>query len=137
MTVVGDVRERVVWPTERSRPGDWEPRLYFNSTPEFGISSYFYTIHEKQVHVLYILYLSKMTNTRTGISIFLLFNPIDNRIFGSVMNLSYWEQRLYHIHNGWRRANYLYLYRNTSSKPQFIIWFLNTIHWKICGWGKD
>lgn len=60
-----------------------------------------------------------MTKTRTGITIFLFFNPTDNRIFGSVMNLSYWEQRLYHINNGWKRAHYLY--RNTSSKPQFII----------------
>lgn len=57
-----------------------------------------------------------MTKTRTDISIFFFCNPTDNRIFGSGMNLSYWEQRLYHINNVWRRADYLYLYLNTSSE---------------------
>lgn len=43
-----------------------------------------------------------MTKTRTDISTFLFFNPTENRVFGSGMNLSYWEQMLYHINNVWR-----------------------------------
>lgn len=108
---------------------------YFNTTSQFGISSYFYTIYEKQEHVLYILYLSKWQKQwQTPVFFFSLSHPRTvNLAKGRSCHIG---SKGYIIQNGGEQITFIFTLI-PAQKPQFIIRFLDEIHWTICIWGKD
>lgn len=91
--------------------------LYFH-TSQFGISSGFYTIYEKQiqVHALHTL-ISAMTKTMTDTGIFFFFKQFENYIRRSDRLAILVAKVLSHKQlTVWREVNCTYLYLNASSK---------------------